>query len=161
MVTKFDASYLPSYEATGLLIEIPVLNVRTSIVGVEYKKGNWDVSWLQDQVGWLNRTAYPTWDGNSLLTAHVVGADGKPGVFSKLGSVGLGEYIFVYNEGYRYTYQVVANAAVEPNDASVIKHEEKSFLTLITCDTYDEQSGKYLRRVIVRAVLVDVRPTIQ
>src|SRR5215213_2251834 len=118
MMTRLDPSYRPSYEATGLLIEIPVLNVRTSIVGVEYKKGNWDVSWLQDQVGWLNRTAYPTWDGNSLLTAHVAGADGRPGVFSRLGSLGLGEYVFVYNEGYRYTYQIVATTAVVPNDAS-------------------------------------------
>jgi LPXTG-site transpeptidase (sortase) family protein len=158
MVTKLDASSRPAYDPTSITIEIPVLKVKTSIVGVESKKGSWDVSWLQDQVGWLNGTAYPTWKGNSVLTAHVVNADGKPGVFSHLKSLGLGEYIFVYSSGYRYTYKVVSNTLVQPDDASVMKHEEKSFLTLITCDTYDEKTGTYLRRVVIGATLVDVHP---
>jgi len=161
MVTNLDASSRPAYDDTELILEIPVIKVKTSIVGVEFKDGNWDVSWLQNQTGWLNGTAYPTWKGNSILTAHVVNADGKPGVFSRLKALGVGEYIFVINSGYRYTYQVVSNAYVSPNDASVMKHEDKSFLTLITCDTYDEKTGTYLRRVVVRAALVDVRPIIR
>jgi LPXTG-site transpeptidase (sortase) family protein len=157
MVTKLDASARPAYAPTSLSIEIPVLKVNSSIVGVESKKGRWDVSWLQNQVGWLNGTAFPTWKGNSLLTAHLVNADGRPGVFYGLKALGVGEYIFVNNSGYRYIYRVVSNTLVQPNDSSVMKHEEKSYLTLITCDTYDETTGTYLRRVIVRAELVDVR----
>jgi LPXTG-site transpeptidase (sortase) family protein len=106
----------------------------------------------------LNGTAYPTWKGNSVLTGHVANADGKPGLFAKLKYLGVGEYIFIYNSGYRYTYKVVSNEYVQPDDAKVVKHEEKSYLTLITCDTYDEKLGTYLRRVAVRAMLVDVRP---
>ena len=158
MITKLDTSSRPAYDATSLTIEIPVIKVNTSIVGVESKKGSWDVSWLQNQVGWLNGTAYPTWKGNSVLTAHVVNADGKPGVFSRLKSLGVGEYIFVYGAGYRYTYKVVSNDVVQPTDASVMKHEDKSFLTLITCDTYDAKTGTYLHRVVIGAALVDVRP---
>ncbi len=157
MITKLDRSSPAAYDATSLTIEIPVLKVNSSIVGVESKQGSWDVSWLQDQVGWLNGTAYPTWKGNSVLTGHVVNTDGKPGVFFHLKSLGIGEYIFVYGSGYRYTYKVVSNALVQPNDASVMKHEDKSFLTLITCDTYDEKTGSYLHRIVVGAVLVDVR----
>ena len=158
MITKLDPSSRPAYDTTSLTIEIPVIKVKTSIIGVEFKNGTWDLSWLQNEAGWLAGSAYPTWKGNSVLTAHVVTADGKPGVFSKLKSLGMGEYIFVYNSGYRYTYKVVSNGLVQPNDASVMKHEEKSFLTLITCDTYDEKAGTYLRRVVVGAALVDVRP---
>lgn len=157
--TNLDEAAHPVYDATSLEIEIPVLKVDTSIVGVESKNGSWNVSWLQDQVGWLNGTAYPTWKGNSVLTAHVVNADGKPGVFSRLKALGVGEYIYVYSAGYRYTYKVVSNAYVQPNDISVVRHEERSYLTLITCDSYDEQTGTYLRRVAVRAELVDVRQT--
>jgi len=157
MVTKLDVASRPAYDATSLTIEIPVLKVNTSIVGVESKKGSWDVSWLQKQVGWLNGTAYPTWKGNSVLTAHVVNADGKPGVFYRLKSLGLGEYIFVESAGYRYTYKVVSKDVVQPNDVSVMKHADKSFLTLITCDTYDEQTATYLHRVAIGAALVDVR----
>ncbi|HSJ89061.1 MAG TPA: sortase [Anaerolineales bacterium] len=161
MTTKLDRSSRAAYDGTSLTLEIPVLKVHSSIVGVESKQGSWDVSWLQDQVGWLNGTAYPTWKGNSILTGHVVNADGKPGVFFHLKLLGIGEYIFVYSSGYRYTYEVVSNTLVQPNDASVIKHEDKSFLTLITCDTYDDKTGSYLRRVVVRAVLVDVHSLIR
>jgi len=161
MVTNLDASHRLAYEETELILEIPVIKVKTPIVGVAFKDGNWDVSWLQDQTGWLNGTAYPTWKGNSVLTGHVVNADGKPGAFSKLKALGVGEYIFVINSGYRYTYEVVSNIYVSPNDATVMQHEDKSFLTLITCDTYDEKTGIYLRRVVVRAALIDVSPIIR
>jgi LPXTG-site transpeptidase (sortase) family protein len=158
MVTKLDTPSQLLYHATSLTIEIPVINVNSTIVGVESKQGGWDISWLQDQVGWLNGTAYPTWKGNSVLTGHVVNANGEPGVFSRLKALGVGEYVFVYSSGYRYTYKVVSNDFVQPDDVSVMKHEEKSFLTLITCDSYDEVTGTYLRRVAVGAALVDVRP---
>jgi LPXTG-site transpeptidase (sortase) family protein len=75
------------------------------------------VSWLVDQSGWLEGTAYPTWDGNSVLTAHVVNADGKPGLFSRLNKVQTGDYIFLYQSGYRYTYQIVSNKYVQSNDS--------------------------------------------
>ncbi len=156
-MTMLDASSRLGYEATNLEIEIPVIKVNASIVGVASKNGTWDVSWLQDQVGWLDGTAYPTWKGNSVLTGHVVNADGKPGIFYRLKSLGVGEYIFVYSSGYRYTYKVVSNAVVQPDDATVMNHEEKPYLTLITCDSYDEGTGTYLHRVAVQAVLVDVR----
>jgi LPXTG-site transpeptidase (sortase) family protein len=156
-VTRLDVASRPNYAETSLQLEIPVIQVDTSIVGVESQDGKWDVSWLQGQVGWLNGTAYPTWKGNSVLTAHVVNADGKPGVFSRLKSLGIGEYIFVYTAGYRYTYQVVSNTDVLPNDATVMGHQEEPYLTLITCDMYNERTGTYLRRVVVRAMLVDVR----
>jgi LPXTG-site transpeptidase (sortase) family protein len=125
---------------------------------VQIKDGSWDLSWLQDQVGWLNGTAYPTWKGNSVLTAHVVNADGKPGVFSRLKYLSKGEYIFIYSAGYRYTYKVVSNQSVGSDDITVFQHEDQAYLTLITCETYDEKSNSYLQRVAVRAKLVDVRP---
>ncbi len=155
--TELDNTARPSYNGTGLRMEIPVIKVNAPIVGVELINGGWDVSWLQNQAGWLNGTAYPTWKGNSVITAHVVNADGKPGLFSRLKYLDTGEYIFVYSSGYRYTYKVVSNEFVQPDDANVLKHEDKSYLTLVTCDQYDEQSDTYLRRAVVRAQLVDMQ----
>lgn len=40
----------------------------------------------------------------------------------------------------------------------VLKHEEKPWLTLVTCKDYDEKSGTYRNRVVVRAALVWVDP---
>ncbi|MDQ2691521.1 MAG: sortase, partial [Chloroflexota bacterium] len=157
-LTQLDSFERAEYDATALTLEIPVLRVKAAIVGVEANRGKWDVSWLQDQVGWLHGSAYPGWKGNSVLTAHVVNADGEAGTFSRLKALGVGEYVFLYSGGYRYTYKVVSNALVQPTDSSVMKHEQKSYLTLITCDSYDERTGTYLKRVAVRAVLVDVSP---
>jgi len=43
---------------------------------------------------------------------------------------------------------------VEPTDNSILKHEEKPWLTLVTCKDYDEKTNTYRKRVIVRAVLI-------
>jgi LPXTG-site transpeptidase (sortase) family protein len=155
-VTALNSVARPVYGTTSVVIEIPSIKVDAPIVGVQLKDGGWDVSWLTDQAGWLEGTAYPTWDGNSVLTAHVVNADGKPGLFANLNKVKTGDYIFLYQSGYRYTYQIVSNGYVQPNDINVLRHEEKATITLVTCDKYDEKAGTYLRRVVVRAVLVDV-----
>jgi LPXTG-site transpeptidase (sortase) family protein len=93
-----------------------------------------------------------------VLTAHSVYSNGKPGIFANLKDLNSGEYIFVYNLGYRYTYKVVSNKFVQPNDITVLQHEDKAYLTLITCDTYDEMTSAYLRRIAVRAELIDVQP---
>lgn len=148
----------PVYDALSLQIEIPVIGVDTSIVGVQIKDGGWDVSWLQEQAGWLNGTAYPTWSGNSVVTGHVANSNGKPGVFSRLKALGIGEYIFIYSSGYRFTYQVVSNQAVQPDDVSIFRHERDAYLTLITCEAFDEASNSYDLRIAVRAKLVQVKP---
>ena len=157
-ITNLDGVTGSLYDTVNTTIEIPVIRVNSAVSGVQIKDGGWDLSWLQDQVGWLNGTAFPTWKGNSVLTAHVINADGKPGVFSKLKYLGIGEYIFLYNAGYRYTYKVVSNRYVDRGDITVFQHEDQAYLTLITCDTYDEKSDSFLRRVAVRAKLVDARP---
>lgn len=156
VVTALKDELRPAYAAMDLRLEIPVLGVNTSIAGVQITRGGWDVAWLQDQAGWLNGTAYPTWRGNSVLTAHAVNQDGKPGLFSRLKYLGTGEFIYLYTGGYRYTYQVVTNERVDSSDVSAFRHEDESYLTLITCDAYDEASRSYLQRVAARAKLVDV-----
>ncbi|HJS19953.1 MAG TPA: sortase [Anaerolineales bacterium] len=156
-VTSLDEVSRPVYADTTFRMEIPVIKVNAPIVGVEIKNGGWNVSWLQSQVGWLNGTAFPTKKGNSVLTAHVINADGKPGTFSRLKNLGVGEFIYLYSSGYRYTYMVESNQYVKPDDSTVFEHIDDTSLTLITCDRYDEASGTYLQRVAVRANLVDVR----
>jgi len=63
-------------------LEIPSLGVEAPIVGVPISQHGWDLTWLGDQAGWLHGTAFPSWAGNSAITAHVVDANGQPGLFS-------------------------------------------------------------------------------
>jgi len=66
--------------------------------------------------------------------------------------------IIVHAFGYRYIYQVRLNQIIDPENSSATRHEEYSWLTLLTCKGYNESRDDYNYRVMVRAVLVEIRP---
>ncbi|MBP6176714.1 MAG: sortase, partial [Anaerolineales bacterium] len=144
------------YSATDMWIEIPRLGVKLPIVGVPMVDKAWDVSWLSQQAGWLNGTAFPGWVGNSVLTSHVTLPNGTPGPFTSLGKLKWGDKVILHSYGSVYTFEVRENRIVAPNDRSVLKHEEESWITLLTCKTYNEKTGVYSGRISVRAVLLKV-----
>lgn len=49
-----------AYVRSGLWLEIPRLGVRADIVDVPVVDGNWDVSWLGSDLGWLKGSAFPS-----------------------------------------------------------------------------------------------------
>ncbi len=146
-----------SYALTDVRLEIPSLGVNVPIVGVPVVDEEWNLSWLDKNAGWLNGTAFPSWKGNSVLTAHVGLSNGKPGPFASLGSLKWSDQIIIHVSGQKYIYEVRASRLVSPSSvSSVIKHEETPWLTLVTCKAYNEKKGEYTYRMIVRAVLVKV-----
>jgi LPXTG-site transpeptidase (sortase) family protein len=139
-------------------LEIPRLGVEVSIVGVPQTPSGWDVSWLGDQAGWLNGTAYPTHSGNSAISAHVYDANGQPGPFVHLGQLQWGDQVIVHAFGQEYIYEVRDVRVVSPQAvSSTITHEQNPWLTLITCQGYDEASNSYRYRVVVKAVQVQIK----
>ncbi len=146
-----------AYTPSDLTLEIPALNLKASIVSVPLTDQGWQLEWLGAQVGYLEGTAFPTWNGNSALTAHVYDANGRPGPFVNLGSLRWGSQVMVHAFGRTYIYEVRSvRAQVDAKEANVIRHEEQPWLTLITCQGYDEKSDSYRWRTVVRAVLVKV-----
>ncbi len=140
-----------------LRLEIPKLGLNLPIVGVPSTNSDWDVTWLGRNAGWLNGSAFPTWNGNSVITAHVWDALNQPGPFAKLKDLKYGDQIKVYAFGKVYTYEIRETFSIAPNDQSkVFKHEERSWITLLTCEDYKELSKTYSHRRVVRAVLVSV-----
>jgi LPXTG-site transpeptidase (sortase) family protein len=157
VVTDLRDTPRETYAATGdVTLDIPSLGVNIPIVGVPKRNGTWNVTWLDDQAGWLEGSAFPSWNGNSVLTGHVYLASGLPGPFVNLNKMKFGERIIIHAYGQKYIFEVQSNTVVQPNDKSVMKHEEKPWLTLVTCKDYDEQTKTYASRVVVRAVLVRV-----
>lgn len=145
-------------ELGDIWLEIPALNVKTTIVGVPLSNGDWDVSWLGNNTGWLNGTAFPTWTGNSILTAHVTNADGLPGPFAELTKLRYGDQVIVHMGGEKYIYEIRNSRLVRPFATSFAYEslQDHSYLTLITCQVYLPNSDSYLFRRVVRAVLVSV-----
>lgn len=143
---------------SGLWLEIPSQKVQAEIVGVPEINNNWDVSWLGKDAGWLNGTVFPTWAGNSVLTAHVTDANGLPGPFANLKNLAYGNKIVVHLYGEKYTYEVRQSRMVLPG-ATLYAFEhlpDHSYLTLITCQGYNLLTDSYMFRRVVRAVLISV-----
>ena len=146
-----------AYVATDFWLEIPKLGVKMSIVGVPKTQSGWDVTWLNKDAGWLNGSAFPTWSGNSVLTGHVWDALNQPGPFAHLKNLKYGDQVKLHAFGKIYIYEVRASQSVSPlSVTTVFKHEEKSWVTLLTCEDYKERAQTYSYRRMVRAVLVNV-----
>ena len=160
----FDLGQTPAGGLSGLYpahsadmqLEIPRLNLNTSVVGVPLEKDGWNVSWLGDSAGWLEGSAFPTLPGNSVLTAHVVDANGQPGPFMDLNDLRWGDKIILHAWGETYIYQVRSVEKVKPDQGGVFTQEEQPWLTLLTCAGYDEDQAAYRYRIVVRAVLEQV-----
>ncbi len=148
-----------AYTATELVLEIPSLGVKTPIVGVPRSADSWDVSWLGESAGWLEGSAFPTWNGNTVLTGHVWDADNTPGVFFEIKNLRYGDKVYVHAFGLTYVYEVRENHWVwgGRNPSAVLQHEEMDWVTLLTCEAYNPLTGNYFLRRVVRAVLVEIR----
>ncbi len=138
-------------------LEIPLLNVALPIVGVPLGDEGWDLTWLGGQAGYLEGTAYPTLPGNTAITAHVYLPNGQPGPFVNLHTLMWGDELIIHANGQRYLYEIRTQRKVWPDDLSIIKHEAYDWVTLITCQGYDEVADSYDYRIAVRAILLDVR----
>lgn len=150
-----------AYTTMGdIWLEIPSQNIKSNIVGIPQSQDNtWDVTWLGNDTGWLNGTAFPTWNGNSVLTAHVTDSNGLPGPFANLKTLTYGDQIIVHLFGQQYIYEVQNSRMTRPQSTSFAfeSMQDYSYLTLITCQGYIPFSDSYFFRRVVRAVLVDVK----
>jgi LPXTG-site transpeptidase (sortase) family protein len=149
-----------AYTSTGeMRLEIPSLRVNIPIVGVTQDGAGWNLTWLGNNAGYLDGTAYPTWAGNTVLTAHVVDATNTPGPFAYLKELKDGDRVYIHANGFQYIYQVEKNTVVSLYNASaVFEHEEYDWLTLVTCENYSDLLKSYTSRRVVKAVLVSMVP---
>ena len=147
-----------AYTETAMTLEIPKLGVSMPIVGVPQTENGWDVTWLNQDAGYLAGSAFPTWAGNTVITAHVWDAYNNPGIFSKLKTLGYGDQVQIQAWDLTHTYEVRESKLVTTkNVGTVLQSEEYDWLTLVTCEFYNPFTGDYLFRRMVRAVLIDVR----
>jgi len=149
-----------SYSAVNdLRLEIPSLSYNEPIVGIQFKNKTWDVKWLENQIGYLEGSAYPTWMGNSVMTGHATDANGNVTSFGYIRELKVGDKIKIHSNGMIYVYQVKENRLILPSSIKTLfKHEDYSWITLVTCENFNADLGKFISRRMVRAVLISVIP---
>jgi LPXTG-site transpeptidase (sortase) family protein len=135
-------------------LEIPKLKLKMPITGVPYVKNDWDLTWLSDQAGYLEGSTFPGQVGNTAITAHVVLADGTPGPFQSIDKLLWGDQIILHINGEKFIYELRQSINVLPSDYSLFRYDGYSWVTLITCDEYNKTTDTYLKRTLVKAVLV-------
>jgi len=142
----------------GFQLTIPAIDQQATIVGVPKVGNTWDVDWLEsDQVGYLDGTAFPTWEGNTVISGHVYNVDGSPGQFANLDQLSWDDEIIISAWGQDYIYKVrEIKDWVDPNNEEIIGHKDHDWITLITCKGYDESRNIYWWRTVVQAVLVEI-----
>ncbi len=147
-----------AYTDTAMLLEIPKVGVSMPIVGVPQSADGWDVTWLGNSAGYLAGSAFPTWAGNTVITAHVWDAYNQPGIFSELKTLKYGDQVQIQAWGLTYSYEVrESKLLTKKNVNAAFQSEEYDWLTLLTCEFYNPFSGDYLFRRAVKAVLVNVK----
>jgi LPXTG-site transpeptidase (sortase) family protein len=138
-------------------LEIPSQKVKMDIVGVPKVEGEWDVSWLWRDAGYLEGSAFPTYSGNSVITGHVYLPNGLPGPFVDISKLKYGDRITVHAYDQTFIYEVRKVEYLKPTDVSkAFEHKEESWVTLLTCRSYDEKTDTYRQRIAVKAVLIKV-----
>ncbi|NPV55371.1 MAG: sortase, partial [Anaerolineae bacterium] len=147
-----------TYANTDMVLKIPVLGKSLPVIGVPYtQEDGWDITWLGNNAGYLEGTAYPTWAGNTVITAHVWDALDQPGPFADLKKLKYGDQVVIEVNGLTYTYEVRESLLAGPkNLKTMLQHEELDWVTLVTCEFYNPFNGDYFFRRLVRAVLVSV-----
>lgn len=115
----------------GTILEIKTnnLNIRAPIVegvGIEnLKKG----------VGHHPDTPWPELSGNVVLAGHrwYPGTNPYYRIFYDLDKLKVGEKIFIYYEGGKFTYEIIEQKIVLPSDIEILKQTKEPILTLYTC----------------------------
>lgn len=160
VVTKLPKQRVDYSAYSQLRLRVPALGINAEILGVPRTEGDWDVSWLGDNVGWLQNTAWPATSkaGNAVLTGHSYNYLGAPGVFANLDRLGYGAMITVSAYGENYIYMVEDVETVYADTPRVMSQKtDVPLLTLITCKYYNAATGQYDGRVVVKAKLVEIQ----
>ena len=140
----------------GMTLDIPRMGITgMEIVGVPLQGGNWDVSALGNDAGWLEGAAAPGQSGNSVITAHVTNIYGQDGPFATLETLSVGDRILVTSAAATYEYQVQLSRVVMPDDTSIFDDGNGlPVLTLVTCSDPNYDTHTYDARLVVQAVMI-------
>ena len=142
-----------------LRLEIPSLSINQPIVGIPFLNEDWNVTWLGSRIGYLEGSAYPTWSGNTVLTGHATDPNGKLTSFGFIKDLTIGDKVMIHYNGLVYVYQIQQNRLISASSTSALfRHEEHNWITLVTCENWNNDLGMFVQRRIVRAALVSVIP---
>lgn len=141
-------------EGVATRLIIPKLNLDAPIMIAPIKNQTWQVDQLGQAVGHLEGTAPPGADSNFVLAGHVTLAEGVYGPFAGLGQLVAGDILVVYQNDRTFNYVIESRDIVDRTAVEVTYPTTSAQITLITCNNWDSQTGRYEQRLVVKGRLV-------
>lgn len=141
-----------NYVHTGLVLQIPSLDVSADIVQVPFGDDEFPVQWLGGSAGLLQGSARPG-EGVSVLTGHNHLSGTEAGPFAFLLQLEPGTKLFVLEEnGGIIPFTVIRSELVAAEDVSALEtiiDQFENALTLLTCENERAAGGYADRRVVI------------
>lgn len=140
---------------------IPSLGINRVIRTVPVVEGQWDISQVESDIGWLQTTGeYPGDDQGMTFVGHVT----RPwpelaGPFAKLAFMKAGDEIIYRKDGTDYVYALEKYLKVSPQSVQSLYVDEGDVISLTTCSNWNYASFDYDERLIARARLIRTEPS--
>lgn len=139
-------------------LRIPRLNVDAPITTIPIVNGQWDLSTLSADVGWLTTTgAFPGDRLAMALVGHITTERLTRGAFAELERIRPGDEIVYAAPEAEYVYQVRWRSRVTPDNVKALYLPDGQTLLLLTCTDWDASGKRYANRLLVEAGLVTQR----
>lgn len=148
------------FAGSPVRLRIPSIGVDANVQHVGLgKTGNMAVPDNYTDVGWYRYGTTPGEVGSAVIDGHIDNGLGTPAVFIHLGSLTVGDDIYIDTDAGQTLHFVVQDEASYPVAAvpreKLFNQSDAPRLNLITCDgTWDAGQKMYNERHIVYAVLV-------
>lgn len=141
-------------EGVATRVVIPKIGVDAPVVLSPIKDQTWQVDHLGQAVGHLEGTAPPGSNSNIVLAGHVTLAQDVYGPFAGLGQLTTGDMVTVYYGDQSFNYMIDGLQTVDRTAVEVTYPSETGQITLITCNNWSSEEGRYIERLIVKGHLV-------
>ena len=159
-VPRIDNKTFPSQAVVNIglpaRLVIPKLNVnaRVELMGVT-SSGAMDVPSDITEAGWYKYGAHPGDDGSAVISGHLDGIHGEPGVFLNLRNLRVADNFSVLDDSGKTTQFIVRYIRTydqneQPNE--VFHSQQGSHLNLITCTgAWNRFEKRFSKRLVVFA----------
>lgn len=142
-------------------ISIPTLNTRGCVIKVGMDQ-NQAIAAPNNiyLAGWYVDSKLPGQEGLSIIDGHISGRYNKDAIFQHLGRLKAGDGFTVKQQSgkvLKYKVKATDDVSLDKAAAKLFERDNRleSQLNLITCSgTYDKNTNRYDRRIIVKAELV-------
>ncbi|HIP73054.1 MAG TPA: sortase [Anaerolineae bacterium] len=140
---------------------IPSLGINRVIRTVPVVEGQWDISQVESDIGWLQTTGeYPGDEQGMTFVGHVT----RPwpeiaGPLAELAFMKPGDEIIYRKDGTDYVYALEKFLKVDPESVESLYVPDGDVLSLATCSTWNYVNFDYDERLIARARLIRTEPS--